>query len=424
MKRSKITSTTLLLLSLLQIPAYCAPPGQSPQSPQSANSRTNMKRAVPNQVIVVPKQGLDSEDLKTSLNNIHGTVIDTTTSDGLTCYLVQIEPASFEQGFNQLKKDKNFTSVQRNLRSRRKRNSKPFVGTPDDPEFSQQYQFAQLNVIEAWKEGANGRIRVGIIDDGVRGTQADLEPRVERGFNVPLNRPGGDTPDDKHSHGTFVATCFGATTNNRLLGASPAYESQIVPVNVFNNGQENVEDSDDFTYIKAINWLLSQKIKLANLSINGDDPDYFSNQQAHPVLFAAFVNYHKNGGLLFNAAGNESTYDPNPRTRNLIVIAGTNSRSGHYSGTNFGKSVWFAAPGEDVPSSNIFSRVEISDGTSFASPLACSIAALIWSANPSLTNDEVLEIMRKTATRPPGYTPDYYGYGIPNAAAAVKMARE
>jgi hypothetical protein len=421
MKRSKITSTTLLLLSLLQIPAYCAPPGQSPQAPQSTNSRTNMKRAIPNQVIVVPKQGLDSDDLKASLNNIHGTIIDTTTNDGLTCYLVQIEPASFEQGFTQLKKDKNFTSVQRNLQAHKKRNSKPFVGTPDDPEFSQQYQLAQLNVIEAWKEGANGRIRVGIIDDGVLGTQADLAPRVERGFNVPPNRPGGDTPDAQHSHGTFVATCFGATTNNRLLGASPAYESDIVPVNVFNNGQAN---GDDFTIIKGLNWLQSQNIKLANLSLNGDDPEYYSNKQEHPALFAAFVNYHKNGGLLFNAAGNESTFDPNPRTRNLIVIAGTNSRSGHYSSTNFGKSVWFAAPGEDVPSSNILNRAEISDGTSFSAPLACSIAALIWSANPSLTNDEVLEIMRKTATQPLGYTPDYYGYGIPNAAAGVKMARE
>jgi cell wall-associated protease len=419
MRRLKIAVAAVLVLGVLGLPVMSAPGGK-PTTPTT--STVNMKKAVPNQVIVVPKQGLDPEDLKSSLSNIHGTIVDTTTNDGLTCYLVQIDAAAFEQSVKDLKKDKNFSIVQRNLQGKKKRQDKPFNGAPDDPEFSQQYQFAQMNVLEAWKQDATGRIRVGIIDDGVLGTQADLRPRVERGFNVPLNRPGGDTPDPvKSDHGTFCATCFGATTNNRLLGASPAYSSDIVPVNVFNDSTGNV---DDFTIIKGIQWLQSQKIKLANMSLNQDDPEYYSNQQEHPALFAVFVNYHKNGGLLFNAAGNESTYDPNPRTKNLIVIAGTNAQSQPYSGTNFGKSVWFAAPGEDVASSNIYSRAEISNGTSFACPLACSIAALIWSANPSLTNDQVLEIMRKTATKPPGYTPNYYGHGIPNAGAAVKMALE
>lgn len=407
MRRIKIAALTLLLLSLIQSPALTEP-------------TTMSKRAVPNQVIVVPKQGLESDELNESLSKVNGTIINTTTNGGLTCYLVQITAGNFEQSLKDLKKDSNFSIVQRNLLGRKKRHDRPFTGTPNDPLLPMQYQLAQLNIFEAWKQGATGRIKIGIIDDGVRGDQIDLFPRVSRGYNAVTDRPGGDRPNpDTDDHGTPVATFAAATTNNRILGAAPAYNAEIVPVDVFNHVVSNV---DDFTLIKGLQWLESQQVRLTNMSLNQDAPDYYTNQQEHPALFAEFRSYHRSGGLLFMAAGNESTYDPNPRTRALIVIAGTNKQDGSYSGTNFGKSVWFAAPGQAAVASDIRNQPETTDGTSFSSPLACSVAALVWSANPRLTNNQVLDIMQKTARKPAGYKPDYFGYGIPNAGAAVKMA--
>jgi len=68
-------------------------------------------------------------------------------------------------------------------------------------------------------------------------------------------------------------------------------------------------------------------------------------------------------------------------------------------------------------------------GTSFSSPLAASIAALIWGAKPSLTNLQVEQIMINTANRKhdPDFSGGYvapnqvYGYGMPDAGAALKF---
>jgi subtilisin family serine protease len=66
-------------------------------------------------------------------------------------------------------------------------------------------------------------------------------------------------------------------------------------------------------------------------------------------------------------------------------------------------------------------------GTSAATPLAAGVAALVLSANPNLTAEEVRTIMRQTCHKI-GESPytdgrnDYYGYGRIDAEAAVKAA--
>jgi subtilisin family serine protease len=68
-------------------------------------------------------------------------------------------------------------------------------------------------------------------------------------------------------------------------------------------------------------------------------------------------------------------------------------------------------------------------GTSAATPLASGVAALILSANPNLTAEQVRTTMRQTCHKI-GDTPytdgrnDYYGYGRLDAEAAVKAARK
>ena len=66
-------------------------------------------------------------------------------------------------------------------------------------------------------------------------------------------------------------------------------------------------------------------------------------------------------------------------------------------------------------------------GTSAATPLAAGIAGLILSKNPTLTGEEVREIMRASCDKIGGEAYDgngfnvYYGYGRVNAAAALAM---
>ena len=58
-------------------------------------------------------------------------------------------------------------------------------------------------------------------------------------------------------------------------------------------------------------------------------------------------------------------------------------------------------------------------GTSMATPFAAGVAALMLDADPTLTPDEIKQIMTETATRMPGYEDYEVGAGYINAYAAV-----
>ncbi|WNG13513.1 S8 family serine peptidase [Cystobacter fuscus] len=70
-----------------------------------------------------------------------------------------------------------------------------------------------------------------------------------------------------------------------------------------------------------------------------------------------------------------------------------------------------------------------STGTSMATPYASAVAALVWSARPELTSDQVLEILQKSARYIPNPAQpskteqnDVFGYGLVQARAAVERA--
>lgn len=62
-------------------------------------------------------------------------------------------------------------------------------------------------------------------------------------------------------------------------------------------------------------------------------------------------------------------------------------------------------------------------GTSFSSPIMCGLIACLWQANPTLTNRELLRVIRESANRYD--TPDdSYGYGIPDMEKAMLLAEQ
>lgn len=63
--------------------------------------------------------------------------------------------------------------------------------------------------------------------------------------------------------------------------------------------------------------------------------------------------------------------------------------------------------------------VMINNGTSFAGPVMCGLAACLWQVNPELTNLELLDIIKQSSSKynTPGKS---YGYGVPN----MKLAKE
>ena len=80
-----------------------------------------------------------------------------------------------------------------------------------------------------------------------------------------------------------------------------------------------------------------------------------------------------------------------------------------------GPQVALAAPGVSIPTRCTKKFLGCTaDGTSYSTAIASASAALIWSAHPTWTNNQVLRVMMETAGKPEdGKVPsEYLGYGI------------
>ncbi len=376
------------------------------------------KDYVADEILASIKPDTGDSDLQQLIKEWHGTVVEQFSNRNLKFVRIKIDQRYFNQSYNKMSKDNHVEKVQLNYVAHQSGSSETvshFPSTaPNDPLYPMQYQFAQMNVVEAWEQGVSGdRTYFGNLDQGVPATQTDLTPRVLAGINVTTKQPANYLNGGPHA--TLCTTCAVATTNNGILGAGVAYKAKIVPV--------DVSPFTDANIIKGLMYLESQHVWFANISLNSAPPKSLANPTTHPALWAEFNDYYQKGGLIFNSAGDKAgAFDPSPRTNQLVVIAGTDSSSAS-SNSTYGNPVWFAAPSKDVVKSDPENQAVTSTGTSFSSPLAMSVALLIHEANPHLSNANILEVMQKTATQPPGYNQAHFGYGIPNAGAAVTLAR-
>jgi subtilisin family serine protease len=121
------------------------------------------------------------------------------------------------------------------------------------------------------------------------------------------------------------------------------------------------------------------------------------------------------GALLFWAAGNEGQNLNGSRDGDdVLVIGSTTSSDVKSSFSNYGPYVDFMAGGSGIFTTDRSSNTSYASvsGTSFACPMAAGLGALVWSADPTLTPDEVEDLLKATCTDlgTPGID-NTYGYG-------------
>ena len=379
------------------------------------------KHYTSDELIIMPKASLDKEDLDASLDKMGGTIGQKDLMGKF--FIVKVDPKHIDEIMKEAQKDKNFAMVQRNGIYK----AQQFTTTPNDPGFSQQFYLSQLNIPNAWALGAAGQgITIGSLDTGVDYYNPDLIGRMKSiGFNSVLNALNGYdffgaySPEGAFSHGTFTMTCAAASTNNGFGFASPAFMSQIQPVCISTTGS-----TTDMQMALGIEFLLLTGVKLANLSFNSSDPNFnFSVLSGSPIFKYAISIYAAYGGIIFNAAGNDGNLINGVTFPGFVPVAALNSDNTPASFTDYGAQIQFAAPGVGITNTGFSGVTFTLDGTSFASPLTAGVAAQVWGTNPALTTTQVQQIMQSTAAVPTGADKRFFGYGVPNAAAAVSLAQ-
>src|SRR5262249_4539026 len=139
-----------------------------------------------------------------------------------------------------------------------------------------------------------------IIDTGINTSPpvTDLSGKIIGTFDAIQGDPGPERA--LFGHGTWCATAAAALTNNGFATAAPAEKANIYAILA---GDENGFFNSDL--VNALNQAHNSGQHIVSMSLNGTPPYTLANADYNAVLHTYFRQIYNNGGLLFNAAGND-----------------------------------------------------------------------------------------------------------------------
>jgi serine protease len=335
--------------------------------------------------------------------------------------------------------------------------------TPNDTSYSSQWDLFEttggIRAPAAWDLATGSGVVVAVIDTGIR-PHADLSGQLVAGYDmiadtavandgsgrdgdasdpgdwVAANECGsGDPASNSSWHGTHVAGTIAAKTNNASGIAGIAFNAKIQPIRVLGKcGGYTSDIADGMVWASggSVSGLPANATpsKVLNLSLGGGGSCDTTSQNA-------INSARSRGAVVIVAAGNENQNASNSSPANcsgVITVAATDRNGARAYYSNYGNVVALAAPGGDVRSSssngilstlNAGTKAPGSDnyayyqGTSMATPHVAGVAALMLSAKPTATPDQIKAALQSSARAFPG-TCSGCGTGILNAQAAVQ----
>ncbi|MFG3698837.1 S8 family serine peptidase [Micromonospora sp. NPDC047620] len=235
-----------------------------------------------------------------------------------------------------------------------------------------------------------------IIDTGIRFSHSDFGGRATSGFDA----VDGGSADDCNGHGTHVAGTVGGSAYGVAKGV------QLVGVRVLNCQGSGTNAG----VIAGVDWVTQNAVKpaVANMSLGGG---------ANSTLDTAVRNSINSGVSYGLAAGNDSggnACNTSPaRTAEGITVGSTTNTDARSSFSNIGTCLDIFAPGSSITSAwyTSDSATNTISGTSMATPHVVGAAALVASANPSWTPQQVRDYLVNNATNNVVGNP---GTGSPN----------
>jgi subtilisin family serine protease len=330
---------------------------------------------------------------------------------------------------------------------------------PDDPYFASAgtwgqpyddlYGVKKIGAAAAWDTTAGAGIVVAVVDSGIDYNHVDIAANVwgnadeiadngidddgngyvddVRGWDFVGDNALNPTPDndplDRHGHGTHVAGTIAAVGNNGIGVVGVAWRANVMAL----RGLDDLGRGSDSGLAAALVYAAANGADVINNSWGGF---------GHSFAIADAVAYaHSQGAIVVAAAGNDSDdalrYRPAGLAK-VITVAASDATDRRASFSNYGAKIDIAAPGVDVLSLRAAASTGgdvvgtdylRASGTSMAAPHVSGLAALIAAQHPTYTNEQVRQVLRRSAqdAGAPGHDP-YFGYGRIDATAAMALA--
>jgi subtilisin family serine protease len=263
---------------------------------------------------------------------------------------------------------------------------------PNDPLYPAQWHLPAIHAFDHWAvRPPQPAIRVAVIDSGVDGAHPELAGRIEASRSF----VGGSALVDGFGHGTIVAGEIAAAIGNGtgIAGAGIPVELLVAKV---------VGDAGTISILaesRAIRWAVDQGAQVINLSLGGRRDPTRPAVDTYSALEHDAVDYATRHGVVVVAAGGNCValqcperYASWPAALPHVIGVGalTQSITVPTFSNRDRRHIDVAAPGTDIVSLYPTPFVEpgcttgytncparSADGTSFASPLVASAAAVL-----------------------------------------------
>jgi len=319
--------------------------------------------------------------------------------------------------------------------------------TPNDDFFKDQWGLSKIGCPDAWTITRGSKnTKVAIIDSGIDLEHEDLKANIsgdiydfvdidttyykeygyslfkEEDYTQPDNRPS-----DFNGHGTHTAGIIGAIQNNTIGISGVCPVVSLLPIragfSIKNSSNYECGILEDDDIANAIVYAADHGANVISMSFGGSN--------VSSTILESIIYAKSKGAILVASAGNESAnWKLYPAAyENVISVSASTSANKKASFSQYGDWIDIIAPGYDiystVPRSGGYlsspSGYKMLSGTSMAAPFVAGVAALLKSANPTLSPPDIENII-KTSSDFPDEQDLYFGCGIINANKALLMA--
>ena len=280
----------------------------------------------------------------------------------------------------------------------------------NDPLLAQQWGIFAIGADRVWNTTTGQGVIVAVVDSG-SGPHPDLAENLLPGrsfFGAVESQDGADI--DASGHGSHVAGIIASVANNGIGGSGVAPNAKILPIKVLDQaGQGDARD-----VAAGVRYAADNGAKVINLSLGGATE---SSSLTQAITYA-----NDKGALVVAAAGNGGAADKPKWPASLDLTLAVTAVDQANNATSFdqrGDYIDIAAPGFSVVSTAKGDYASLS-GTSMAAGFVAGAAALLFAAEPRVTNTQVREILLRTATDigEPGRDLTF-GVGLINMVAAL-----